>query len=546
LSFLGKIFGLEKNPNYERGIKYFNEGKYELAVEALEQVVAKAGHNDPVYALGMFYAAESHAHIGAAKLHAGDLEGAREHYETALKENPTYPDLSYRLGVIHHRLGNPDRAVENLRSAIELNSGYFEAICYLGIVLFEKGDREKADELFKKALEIGATSPSPISKLLSDHIHGRETEIPPLSDLKRLVQTDAEFDLLLKQGLEAFNTGSYDLAAEFFGEAAAVHPEYADVRFKLGLSHLRRGDHQAARREFGEALRINARYTEARFYLGISFLDTREYRRAREAFEAAVADKPDYADLQCFLGATCFYLGELERAKNVLERALELSPGYKNAQYYYGLLLYTIGEHREAVEYLSSAINEGEERGAGGLSLALIHLREGNLEQAMTILRDIREAGKESADVLYFIGEVHLRMRNLEEAETYFRQAIEVNPGFLRAREKVALIRIRGGDYRGAEEVLGSPAVQFADLYKIMGDIKFFGSDLDAAEQCYRKSLKVNAEYIEASLSLALVLRKRDAFEEAETVLQKVLELDPENIVARNLLGRGPLDLEPI
>lgn len=544
MSLWGRIFGLDKNPDYELGIKYFNEGRYELAVEALEKTISETSRNDPVYALGKFYAAESHAHIGTAKFHSGNLEEALEHFKKAVVENPTYPDLFYRMGVIYHRLGSPDESVDMLRKAVELNSGYFEAVCYLGIVLYEKGDKEEADSLFRRALEIGAETPSPISKFLSSHLDSDRTDIPPLSALKEMVHTDSNFDSMVMEGIEAFNTGNFELAVQAFQKAAAVHPDYADIRFKLGLSYLREGMHVEAQEELEAALSINPNYTEARFYLGINFLDRRMYRGALPCFEKAVSEKPDYADLQCFLGATYFYLGELNRAREVLEHALEISPDYMKAQYYYGLLLYILGERKEAVEFLSKGIGKSSGRTNDNISLALMHLREGNLEESMVVLNDILKAGGESADVLYFIGEVYLKMGKVQEAEGFFRKSLEINGNYMRAKEKLAFILIGRGDYQGAEEVLGSNGENFADFYKIMGDVKFYKGELDAAEDYYRKSLNVNAEYGEATLSLALILRKKGLDAEADDLLRRLVELDPENIIARNLLGRGPLDLD--
>ncbi|HUV35670.1 MAG TPA: tetratricopeptide repeat protein [Patescibacteria group bacterium] len=543
MSLWTKIFGLDKNPDYERGMQYFNDGKYEEAVAELEKVVAETGRNDPDYALGMFYAAESHAHIGTAKFHAGDLEGALAHFTTAVEENKTYPDLYYQMGVIHHRLGAIEKAVENLERAVGLNNNYFEAICYLGIVLFEAGEKERADDLFKRALEIGADTPSPISKFLSCHLAGDKTDIPPLSSLKELVNIDAEFETHLKEGVEAFNTGDFERAVHAFRRAADIHPEYADIRFKLGLSYLRGGLHEQARRELEAALEINPGYTEARFYLGINFLDQKMHREARPHFERAVSEKPGYADLQCFLGATLFYLGEFEDAKRILEHTLELSPHYTKAQYYYGLLLYTLGERKQAVEFLSEGIKGEERRSDAGMSLALVHIREGNLEEAMVVLNDIVEAGGESADVFYFIGEVYLRLDRMDEAEQFFTKSLGLNGDFVRAKEKIAFILIKRGDYQGAEAMLRDNGENFADLYKIMGDIKFYQGKLDEAERLYRRSLTVNSEYGEALLSLALTLRKKGMDAEAEQLLRKLVGIDPCNVIARNLLGRGPLDL---
>jgi len=173
-----------------------------------------------------------------------------------------------------------------------------------------------------------------------------------------------------------------------------------------------------------------------------------------------------------------------------------------------------------------------------------VHLREGNLEEAMVVLRDILDAGGESADILYFIGECYLRMEKLAEAERFFRHSLEINPRFLRAKEKLAHIMIHDGDYEAAEKMLDPPETDFADLFKILGDINFYRGQLEAAERFYRKSLGVNSEYSEANLSLALTLRNEGRETEAEALLRKLIEHDPENVLARSLLGRGPLDLE--
>ena len=236
-------------------------------------------------------------------------------------------------------------------------------------------------------------------------------------------------------------------------------------------------------------------------------------------------------------------LGELESAEKAIKRSLELAPNYTKARYYYGLLEYLSGEKDRAVEYLSESIKDANPKDNATLSLALVHLREGNLEEAMVVLRDIIEAGGESADVLYFLGDVYLKMGRMEEAERFFRRALDVNPSFLRSAEKLALIKLREGKYEEAEKLLEGTDKDFADLYKILGDIKFYRDCLDEAEKYYRKSLNINSEYSEAAMSLALVLRKKGNFDEAEEILRRVLEYDPENVVARNLLGKGPLDI---
>ncbi|MBN2184122.1 MAG: tetratricopeptide repeat protein [Candidatus Krumholzibacteriota bacterium] len=544
MSIWGKIFGLEKNPEYELGIRYFNEGKYDLAVQELEKAIASLGPSDPVYALGMFYAAESHVHLGTTLFHAGDLEGAFHHYDVAVRENPTYPDLYYRMGIIYHQRGKHEDAVKMLERAIGLNKNYFEAVCYLGIVLHEKGDSEQAAGVLDRALELVADNPSPISKFLSDHMASRETDIPPLARIREFVKADSEFEMSIKDGIEAYNTGDFPLAITAFTSASKIHPDYADVRFKLGLSLLRDARKNEARKELEEAVRINENYTEASFYLGIAYLDEKMFREALPHFEKAVREQPAYADLQCYLGATYYYLGEISKARSSLEEALRISPNYSKAEYYYGLLLYESGEKADAIKYITNGIGHHDKPGNANISLALVHLREDNLEEAMFVLNEILKTGGESADVLYFIGDVYMRMKRLGDAEEFFRKSLKINKYFTRAREKLASILIKRGEYQEAEELLEGNGDNFADLFKIMGDIQFYKGDLEKAEIYYRKSLQINSEYGEAIISLALTLRKKGSDKEAEELLKELLKYDPENIVARNLIGDGAIELD--
>ena len=196
------------------------------------------------------------------------------------------------------------------------------------------------------------------------------------------------------------------------------------------------------------------------------------------------------------------------------------------------------------MEYLTGGVLELERPSSASVSLALVHLKEGNLEEAMLALKEVLEKGGDSPDVLYFLGEVYMRMGRDGEAEELFRRSLAINPGFVRAREKLAMLLVRRHDYGEAEKVIGENGENFADIYKIMGDIRFFRGAIDDAEKYYRKSLEVNREYSEAAISLALTLRKKGEEKEAGKLLENLLEREPENVVARNLVGRGPLDLE--
>ncbi|MBD3178849.1 MAG: tetratricopeptide repeat protein [Candidatus Latescibacteria bacterium] len=544
MSFWGRIFGLRSNPEYERGIRYYNDGEYELAIEQLEKATESIAHDDPTYALGMFYAAEAHVHIGTARYFTGDFEQALEHFEKAVTENPTYPDLYYRMGVIYHKKDRIESSVDMLKKAIKLNSRYFEAVCYLGIVLLEKGEAEAADRQFQIALELSSDKTPSISKFLSDHLSSNKTDIPPLKELKKIITSSSRFDTLVRDGVEQYNTGNYSAAVDTFTELREMHPDYADIRFKLGLALFKNSEGDKAFTELEEALKINPDYSEARYYLGILLFDQKRYSEAVLHLKRAAEEKQNYPDIQCYYGATLLYLGKYGKAREVLENVIEIAPEYCRARYYYGFLLNIMGERKLAIENLKMGMEKSERKGVNDINLAILQIRERDLEGAMLTLRTIMEAGVESADVYYFIAEVYLNTGRMEKAEEYFRKAVEVNDKYLRAREKLAHILVEKGNFEEAEEVLGSNDGDFADIYKIMGDIQYYRHNYDKAEEYYSRSLEINSEYTDVLISLSIVLRNKGENERAQEILMNVLKYEPDNLAARNLLGEGPLNID--
>ena len=544
MSFWGRIFGLRSNPEYERGIKHFNDGEYELAIMELEKATESISRDDPTYALGMFYAAEAHVHLGTAKYFNGDFDEALEHFEKAVTENPTYPDLYYRMGVIYHKKGRIEKSLEMLERATELNEGYFEAVCYIGIVCLEKGDSKAADRQFNRALELSSDKTPSISKFLSDHLSGTRTDIPPLRELKEIIRSSSRFDTLVRDGVEQFNTGDYAGAVETFSELRDLHPDYADIRFKLGLAHFKNSDRENAFRELEEALKINPDYSEARYYLGILLFDRKRYSDAVLHLKRAAEEKEDYPDILCYYGAALLYLGRYEKAREVLEKVIDIAPEYCRARYYYGFLMNILGERKLAIESLKKGMEKSEKRGVNDINLAILQIRERDLEGAMRTLKSIMAAGVESADVYYFLAEIYMNTGRMDKAEEYFRRAVDINRNYLRAREKLAHILVKKGEFEEAEQILGSNDGDFADIYKIMGDIQYYRHNYDKAEEYYQKSLEMNSEYTDVLISLSIVLRNKGDNKQAQKVLKRVLEVEPDNLAARNLLGEGPLNID--
>lgn len=119
------------------GYIYVNQGKPELAIEALEEA-RKANPKDVNLILN-----QAQMYI---KLEKMDKFG--ELMQEAVKLDPTNPNLFFNLGVINQNQGNVDEAEGYYKKAIELKPDYSDAYLNLAIAILA-GDKEIVDEMNK-------------------------------------------------------------------------------------------------------------------------------------------------------------------------------------------------------------------------------------------------------------------------------------------------------------------------------------------------------------------------------------------------------------
>ncbi len=84
----------------------------------------------------------------------GKFEEAIEAFEGVITNKPDFAEGYYNLGMACLRQGDPDRAIEVIHKAIELKPDFIEAYFGLGQAYIDKNEEEQATEIFKKAVAI--------------------------------------------------------------------------------------------------------------------------------------------------------------------------------------------------------------------------------------------------------------------------------------------------------------------------------------------------------------------------------------------------------
>ncbi|MCX7717612.1 MAG: tetratricopeptide repeat protein [Candidatus Sumerlaeaceae bacterium] len=97
---------------------------------------------------------EAHHQLGLARAQAGDLAGAREAFETALRLKPDYAEARNNLGMALLFSGDAAGARACFEQALRLKPDYAEAHNAMGVLLAQEGKHAQALKYFDKALQL--------------------------------------------------------------------------------------------------------------------------------------------------------------------------------------------------------------------------------------------------------------------------------------------------------------------------------------------------------------------------------------------------------
>ena len=238
---------------------------------------------------------------------------------------------------------------------------------------------------------------------------------------------------------------------------------------------------------------------------GHELLDQGLDAAALSAFERAAQSDPNSSTLYR-LGTLLMKSGQTEKARAVLEQALAKQPDLAEASNDLGTLLAQGGDLPAAIERFRAALRAAPDYpdALNNLGYALLLLgRESEArelyEKALALQADFPEA-------LNNLGLILGRRGELEPAEARFRQALERRPDYGEAANNLALVLVARGDPEAAVRLLEG----------------FLAAD-PGFENAYITLAKIH-----------LAAQRRN---EAQAVLQRLLQRNPSNPLAREILG---------
>lgn len=316
---------------------------------------------------------------GVALHQGGDVIGAIDAYDQALRLTPWRLDARSNMGAALVRLGRLEEAIGHYRQALETDPGQVGIRFNLGLALYKTGAIDAAASEFQQVLDRDPSHKAALLLLADCQLQmGRDARVVELlSPFEARLGDDRLYAFVLGTALLNQNDlqrGQAMIDRLFRGG------ESAEGHVLLGLQHMRRTDTRGAVPEFQRAAELNPELPTVHSLLGVALMNAGDRPAAMTAFRRELRTNPNDFQANLRLGLLLRDENRLDEASDYLTRAARLRPN--DPDVLYGVARIQMGRDdfeaaRKTLEELTTSAPEFE---GGHVLLATVYYRLGRRE----------------------------------------------------------------------------------------------------------------------------------------------------------------------
>jgi Flp pilus assembly protein TadD/peroxiredoxin len=241
------------------------------------------------------------------------------------------------------------------------------------------------------------------------------------------------------------------------------------------------------------------------FAYGVAFFQHGFLDQAAESFKQVIAAKPDDPEAYYNLGTLSLRRNSLQEAQQYLEQTVQLRPDYPEAWNNLGMLAAQRGNAGEAIRDFEQSLHLRPSYATALLNLGNVYRRQGSVGESEKTLKRAADIEPKNPEISYSLGMLYAHSNETERAREYLEKAISLRPEYPEALNNLGVLFVQTKSYPEAEE-------------------KF--------KTCIEHAPDFDQAYLNLA-RLYLVLNDKD---KARTVLQALLQKQPQHQMAQQML----------
>lgn len=404
---------------------------------------------------------------------------------------------------------------------------------------------------------------------------------------------------MLESGKSLLEAGKIDQATETLQEAARLDADNSEVYYFLGMAYARAGSNAQAVEALERATRLGPRNVEARYQLAgfyeaqdqldkaieaysgviqwadpggelfkssvknLRYLVATQHARRNEMDQALILfgeladDYPNDARLAYSAGVAYMIKGRMNEARGMYERAIRIDPAYMNAYLNLATVDEAQGDLDAAVGNLRRIVQAGSDTPAAlkarvrlDILEARMLTRSGNIQDAISAYDRALEAEPSNNVALRALPDLYRRLGDREGERGAYESLVAHYPDDFSARNRLAEWYLAEGRYSEAYDQIYAvidgqeEGEQGAFARRLLA--KMLSTDegkavsrAKAAENLERLQarLEEDPEDTTAIRELAILYSRQEKYQDAATLLERLVGLRPEDEPARAMLA---------
>ncbi|MBZ5619417.1 MAG: tetratricopeptide repeat protein [Acidobacteriia bacterium] len=469
-------------PDYPAAAAYVRQGRADLAIPMLEQILATSPNDLKARNL-----------LGIALLNAGRKEEAGVQFRKALQTDPSFIPALKNLAVNEMALGQKGEAKAHFERLLKLVPNDPVAHLYMGEICFAGHGYPQAVAHYNQSGGMHLRDPQATVHFATSAVESNQVAAAELA-LNRLPPDAAQFQF--DAGLLLAGAKRYEAASHHFLLAQKNFPDPYQVGFNLTLVYVE-GHNYPAAIETGEKLARDFQKAELYNLLSRAYEAGGRTQDAYDALRTATRidpqDETNYLDLM----SLCLTHENWDLSLEISDVAVSRIPQAYRVRLQRGAVLAMKGRLEDAESEFLAAAGLAPQSSLPIVALAVVRIEMKKPEPAVTALRTRRKQNPEDYLVDWFLAEA--------------LSQVGVEPGT--ATEKEAMEALE-------DAVRSNPAA--AQPRVLLGKLLVKRGEPERATRQFEEALKLEPNDITAAYQLALLDRKAGNTKRAEELMTKV------------------------
>ncbi len=521
--------------HFTRAQLLLGDGDVDGAIKALQAAIGI----DPEAEELRFRLAEIYGEVGRMK-------EARRSVEDILISNPESVRAHQILGHIALGNGEPAVAAKHFRTVMELDPDNEMVPLQLSIALVRIGEAGQAIEELKHLLERHPDS-RPGRLTLARLYRDMNLNILAEEHYRYLIDNLTDIgQAYLDLGFMYEEQHDWKLALELFNEALQKNPHDFALRHHIARIYVGMKRFDDALRELQTIVHFDANDLEARRKIGLVYMEQERWDDAIDLFKDLLVRDQDIDAARYYLGSSLERTERWDEAFEAFSAIPETSALYEDAVSHMGFLLMQTDRLDEAVSLLEMQMEMGGARPQFFYYLAAIHLTEKRLNEALAVLEQGTQRFPDNTDLLYQEGLTLERMGRHDQAIEVMHKVIALDAKHAEAMNFVAYAYADTNTNLDEALTLVQRAIKLkpaGHIHDTLGWVYYRLGRFEEARQSIEEASRLLLEDEVVLAHLAEIYMSLKAFEQARDICRRLLELDPENTFAKEMLDA--LDASP-